>query len=58
MSAMKYSKAGRTAMLFVTVSGNPTQEETVQLSALWETSLFNNHVQASRYSWAPASLSA
>jgi hypothetical protein len=49
MSAMKYSKAGRTVMMFVTVSDNPTREEAMEISALWETSLFNNHIQSSRY---------
>ena len=47
-SAMKYSKAGRTVMMFVKISGNPTKEESLEISALWETSLLNNHIQATR----------
>lgn len=36
-------------MTFVKVSGNPTRDETEELTKLWQTSLWNNHIQAERY---------
>lgn len=46
---LKLSKKGRTLMVFVSVGGNPTREETEQLTKLWQGSLWNNHIQAERY---------
>ncbi|XP_017049525.1 LDLR chaperone boca [Drosophila ficusphila] len=46
---LKISKKGRTLMTFVTVSGNPTKEESETITKLWQTSLWNNHIQAERY---------
>ncbi|XP_030387130.1 LDLR chaperone boca [Scaptodrosophila lebanonensis] len=46
---LKVSKKGRTLMTFVTVSGNPTREESESITKLWQTSLWNNHIQAERY---------
>ncbi|KAF5289225.1 hypothetical protein FQR65_LT00113 [Abscondita terminalis] len=43
------TKKGRTLMTFVSVSGNPSRDETEQLTKLWQTSLWNNHIQAERY---------
>ncbi|KAF2903857.1 hypothetical protein ILUMI_02316 [Ignelater luminosus] len=43
------TKKGRTLMTFVAVSGNPTKEETEQITKIWQTSLWNNHIQAERY---------
>lgn len=48
-SMLKLSKKGRTLMAFVSVDGNPTREEADSISKLWQTSLFNNHIQAERY---------
>ncbi|EEZ98006.1 LDLR chaperone boca [Tribolium castaneum] len=48
-SLLEASKKGRTLMTFVSVSGNPTREETEELTKLWQTSLWNNHIQAERY---------
>lgn len=36
-------------MTFVSVEGNPTREEAESLTKLWQTSLWNNHIQAERY---------
>ncbi|XP_023331826.1 LRP chaperone MESD [Eurytemora carolleeae] len=36
-------------MLFVTLTGSPTMEETTELSSIWEIGLYNNHIQATRY---------
>ncbi|CAH1406563.1 unnamed protein product [Nezara viridula] len=46
---LKLTKKGRTLMSFVIVSGNPTREETETITKLWQTSLWNNHIQAERY---------
>lgn len=36
-------------MTFVTVDGNPTRDETEEITKLWQSSLWNNHIQAERY---------
>lgn len=46
---LQATKKGRTLMTFVSVSGNPAREETEELTKLWQTSLWNNHIQAERY---------
>uniref|UniRef100_A0A1A9WMW4 LDLR chaperone boca n=1 Tax=Glossina brevipalpis TaxID=37001 RepID=A0A1A9WMW4_9MUSC len=46
---LKSSKKGRTLMTFVSVTGNPTKEEAETITKLWQTSLWNNHIQAERY---------
>ncbi|KAJ8953011.1 hypothetical protein NQ318_015373 [Aromia moschata] len=46
---LQATKKGRTLMTFVQVSGEPTRDETEQLTKLWQTSLWNNHLQAERY---------
>ncbi|KAL7735403.1 hypothetical protein ACLKA6_019525 [Drosophila palustris] len=46
---LKVSKKGRTLMTFVSVTGNPTRDEAEEITKLWQTSLWNNHIQAERY---------
>ncbi|GFN82615.1 LDLR chaperone MESD [Plakobranchus ocellatus] len=46
---LRASKKGRTLMMFATVSGDPAQEETEKISMLWQSSLFNAHVDVQRY---------
>ncbi|XP_059153101.1 LDLR chaperone boca-like [Physella acuta] len=46
---LKMSKKGRTLMMFATVSGNPTNEETEKITQLWHSSLFNAHIETQRY---------
>ncbi|CAG2117472.1 unnamed protein product [Medioppia subpectinata] len=48
-SLLKVSKKGKTLMSFVTVSGGPTREETERVTALWQSSLQNNHIIAERF---------
>lgn len=31
------------------VSGNPTRDETEELTSLWQTGLWNSHIQADRF---------
>ncbi|KAH8396578.1 hypothetical protein KR215_000867 [Drosophila sulfurigaster] len=46
---LKVSKKGRTLMTFVSVNGNPTRDDADEITKLWQTSLWNNHIQAERY---------
>uniref|UniRef100_A0A0A9Z546 LDLR chaperone boca n=1 Tax=Lygus hesperus TaxID=30085 RepID=A0A0A9Z546_LYGHE len=46
---LKLTKKGKTLMSFVSVDGNPTRDETEKITKLWQTSLWNNHIQAERY---------
>ncbi|KAH8309537.1 hypothetical protein KR059_011640 [Drosophila kikkawai] len=46
---LKVSKKGRTLMTFVSVTGKPTRDEAETITKLWQTSLWNNHIQAERY---------
>ncbi|XP_026677312.1 LDLR chaperone boca-like [Diaphorina citri] len=36
-------------MVFVSVDGDPTRDEAESITKLWQTSLFNSHIQAERY---------
>lgn len=46
---LKLTKKGKTLMTFVNVMGNPTRDEAETITKLWQTSLWNNHIQAERY---------
>lgn len=46
---LQQTKKGKTVMMFVSVSGNPDKIEAEEVSKLWQTSLWNNHIQAERY---------
>lgn len=46
---LKATKKGKTLMTFVTVTGKPTRDEAEEITKLWQTSLWNNHIQAERY---------
>ncbi|KAJ3665019.1 hypothetical protein Zmor_000540 [Zophobas morio] len=48
-SLLEATKKGRTLMTFVSVVGNPTRDESEEITKLWQTSLWNNHIQAERY---------
>lgn len=45
---LKLTKKGQTLMTFVNVGGYPTRDETETLTKLWQTSLWNSHIQAER----------
>lgn len=42
------SKKGRTLMVFATVSGDPTEKETEEITGLWQGSLFNANFDVQR----------
>ncbi|XP_068168478.1 LRP chaperone MESD [Antennarius striatus] len=46
---LKMSKKGRTLMVFATVSGEPTEKETEEVTALWQGSLFNANYDVQRF---------
>ena len=46
---LKATKKGKTLMAFVSVSGNPTKEETEQVTGIWQSSLMNSHLIAERF---------
>lgn len=46
---LKASKKGKTLMAFVSVTGKPTKDEAESITKLWQTGLWNHHIQAERY---------
>uniref|UniRef100_A0A1A8RGA1 LRP chaperone MESD n=3 Tax=Nothobranchius TaxID=28779 RepID=A0A1A8RGA1_9TELE len=46
---LKMSKKGRTLMVFATVTGNPTEKETEEITGLWQGSLFNANYDVQRF---------
>lgn len=46
---LKMSKKGKTVMMFATVSGEPSRQETEQITGLWQSSLMNSHLIAERF---------
>ncbi|XP_005695228.3 PREDICTED: LDLR chaperone MESD [Capra hircus] len=48
-SILRMTKKGKTLMMFVTVSGNPTEKETEEITSLWQGSLFNANYDVQRF---------
>ncbi|XP_069321734.1 LRP chaperone MESD [Eulemur rufifrons] len=48
-SILKMTKKGKTLMMFVTVSGSPTEKETEEVTSLWQGSLFNANYDVQRF---------
>nr|CAH0100240.1 unnamed protein product [Daphnia galeata] len=46
---LKVSKKGKTIMTFVQVGGEVTRNEADELTKLWQSALWNNHIQAERF---------
>lgn len=46
---LKETKKGKTLMMFVKVGGHSDKQEAEEMTKLWQTSLWNNHIQAERY---------
>ncbi|KAI5644296.1 chaperone for wingless signaling and trafficking of LDL receptor domain-containing protein [Phthorimaea operculella] len=46
---MKATKKGQTIMMFVSVANKPSRHRTEELTKIWQTSLWSNHIQAERY---------
>lgn len=45
---LQQSKKGRTVMSFVAVSGQPDRNEAEEITKLWQSSLWNNQIQAEK----------
>ncbi|KAJ7409428.1 LDLR chaperone MESD [Willisornis vidua] len=48
-SILQMTKKGKTLMMFVTVSGNPTEKETEEITSLWQGGLFNANYDVQRF---------
>ncbi|XP_037365888.1 LRP chaperone MESD [Talpa occidentalis] len=48
-SILRMTKKGKTLMMFVTVSGSPTEKETEDITSLWQGSLFNANYDVQRF---------
>ncbi|KAM4747978.1 LRP chaperone MESD [Rhinophrynus dorsalis] len=48
-SILQMTKKGKTLMIFATVSGNPTEKETEEITSLWQGSLFNANYDIQRF---------
>ncbi|KAF4517930.1 hypothetical protein B566_EDAN005296 [Ephemera danica] len=46
---LKMSKKGKTLMMFVNVDPSYSRQKTEEVTKLWQSSLWNNHIQAERY---------
>lgn len=46
---LKLSKKGKTLMTFVKVSPKHNKDEVEKITKLWQSSLWNNHIQAERF---------
>ena len=42
---LKLNKKGKTVMMFVRVNNFVSKEDTEEITSLWQTGLYNNHVQ-------------
>lgn len=48
-SVLQATKKGQTLMMFVTVANKPSRARAEELTKIWQTSLWSNHIQAERY---------
>jgi len=46
---MKVSKKGQTVMMFVRVNDFVSREDTEEITSLWQTGLYNSHIQSERF---------
>ena len=49
---MKMSKKGKTVMMFVRINNFKDKEETEEISSIWQTGLYNSHIQVGVYNYA------
>ena len=48
---MKMSKKGKTVMMFVRINNFKDKEETEEISSIWQTGLYNSHIQVGVYKY-------
>nr|CAB3263759.1 LDLR chaperone MESD-like [Phallusia mammillata] len=46
---VKLTKKHKTLMMFATVAGDPTEEETEKISSLWQSQLYNANIEVTRF---------
>lgn len=46
---LQATKKGKTLMVFVKVSGNPSKEEAETITSIWQTGMWNSHIHCDRY---------
>lgn len=49
MAFVKMAKKGKTLMMFASIANNPTRKRTEDITARWQTSLHNAHLQVERF---------
>lgn len=47
-TVLQQTKKGQTLMMFVTVANKPPRTRTEELTKIWQTGLWSNHIQAER----------
>nr|XP_039265188.1 LRP chaperone MESD-like [Styela clava] len=52
-SVIKMTKRHKTLMMFATVSGDPSQDETEDITTLWQNSLYNANIEITRFVISP-----
>ncbi|XP_073424764.1 LRP chaperone MESD [Dendrobates tinctorius] len=52
-SILQMTKKGKTIMIFATVSGNPSEKESEEITSLWQGSLFNANYDIQRFMVGP-----
>ncbi|CAH2096250.1 unnamed protein product [Euphydryas editha] len=48
-AVLQATKKGQTLMMFVTVANKPSRARTEELTKIWQSGLWSNHIQAERY---------
>ncbi|VVC89316.1 LDLR chaperone boca [Leptidea sinapis] len=48
-AVLQQTKKGQTLMMFVTVANKPSRARTEELTKIWQTGLWSNHIQTERY---------
>merc|ERR1712024_198167 len=46
---MQATKKGKTVMMFAKIHNFVSREETEEVTSIWQTGLYNNHIQAERF---------
>lgn len=50
-AVLQAAKKGQTLMMFVTVANKPKRARAEELTKIWATGLWSNHIQAERYTF-------
>ncbi|KAJ8731387.1 hypothetical protein PYW07_004595 [Mythimna separata] len=48
-NVLQATKKGQTLMMFVSVANKPSRARTEEITKIWQTSLWSNHIQVERY---------